>query len=304
MGFFRRRKVEEIKIEIKELNIPDEIDSLKKNNVDEKLEEFKSFDLEKKKNYIVNCFLKFQKKNYDLLNNYYICKIFSRIALKDRDFNMQMMSIDKQINKIRKEYEELQKKVNHIKYSEKFNEEELLSSYDIVNNLNLFQKGIVVNLDDAKRKYFNFLKIATVNVCLNKTNQELETLYQNLSSLLNEYKNLNEAAEYIYYNSGILITKTINSLLSTINDYGNVEYIKNYDLKYFLKSDVVITLELTEWIDIYNKMKFVIKIINDNESISKLEFLNNFVQFEIRYLILMMFMETNKDNKKISSFNI
>jgi hypothetical protein len=215
-----------------------------------------------------------------------------------------MMAMDKHINRVRREYEDLQKRVNVVKYNEGVSEDEIFDTYEKVKEILLFHKGIQNNFDDLRRKYYNYLKIATVNVCMNKSNYDLENMYKNLSAFLNDYKNLNEAAEYIYYNSGVLIVQTISSLVNALSEANNQEHIKTYNYQYFSKSEVVIALELTEWIDIYNKIKFVLKMANEAVISNNLEFKNNYQKFEMRYLILMMYMETNRKGKQIVNFNM
>lgn len=290
MGLFRRRKVEEINLEIKETRNK-EIDEkfLYSEKKEIEVDGFSSLPGENKKKYLDKSFNAIQKKNYDIINSYYLCKIFAKVALKDKDFNQEMMRLDKNINRVRKEFADLQKKVNEVKFNEETNDELLNSTYEKHNAIAAFQKVIAENIEVVRKKYFNYLKIATVNVCLNKSNTELETLNTNLNKFLEEFKNLNVAAEYIYYNSGMLIVQMINALLKMINKQGNEDYIKTYDFNYFLKSDVIITLEVTEWIDLYNKVKFVTREVNKNKEMADV-----FSQFEIRYLILMMYLEVNK----------
>lgn len=295
MGLFKKRKVEEINLEIKDFKHKEveNQSNLYSENKDIKVDRFSILSLDAKREMINNKFLLLQKSNYDLLNRYYLCKVFSRIAIKDKDFNLEMIRIDKNINRVRKELEKLQKQANEIKYTDTTIDDLVGEINEKQRDLENFQKSIIDSVDNVRRKYYNYLKIATVNVCLNKSNFELECLLGDLNNFLDEYKNLNIAAEYIYYNSGVLIVKLINTLVDVINKQANIDYIKTYDFHYFLKSEVVITLEITEWIDLYNKVRFVVKL-NDLEVSKYQEVLDLYKQFEVRYLILMMYIETNK----------
>lgn len=300
MGIFKKKKIEVVNITFKEPN--DKIsDGEGINNVDREMENFKLLDQLQQKERINSEFNSLQKMVYQLLNDYYICKIFSRVALKDKDFNLQMLAIDKHINKMKKDFEELQKQVNKTKY-DLVDADNLLDTYQLARNIYLFYRGIANNIEDAKYKYFNYLKIATVNVCMHKTNQELEDFYKNIAEFLKDYKNLAEAAEYIYYNSGNMITNVINTVIEAINKSNNVEYIKTYNFKYFIKADVIITLSITEWIDVYSKLKFVGKLIDDDKLKGNIN--REMANFEMCYLILMMYVETNKDSKKLANFRM
>lgn len=299
MGLFKskKRKVEEINLEIKDFK-PKEIDNqtnLYSETKEIKTDTFSNLTFAEKKDLINKKFLLIQKVNYDLINKNYLCKIFSKIATKDKDFNIEMIRIDKNINRIRKELDELQKKAKGIKSADSSNDDVIYEINEKQRDLENFQKSISDSIDAIRRKYFNYLKIATANVCLNKTNFELECLNNDLNKFLDDYKNLNIAAEYIYYNSGVLMVKLVNTLVDAIRKQANQDYIKTYDFHYFLKSEVVITLEVTEWIDLYNKVRFVVKI-NELEMNKNQNVIDLFKQFEVRYLILMMYMEANKKN--------
>lgn len=306
MGFFKKRKVEEIHVKIKEPKTKEpskdvELYSEKINYVEET--EFNiAQSLEDKLGIINREFNECLRKNDELTHSYYTMRIYSKIASKDREFNIKILDLDKQINRIRRNQEDLSYQLNNIANKE-LNNDTLEEFYHRITNYQDFQKEIDRRIKNINLRYFSHLKIATVNVTMNKTNKELDSLYQHLNLFLGDFKSLNEAAEYIFFNSGQLIISLVKSLINCFLDYGKEEYIKTYDFAYFLESDVIITLRLTEWIELYNKIKFVMKITIDADLINYLEFRNNFIQFELRYIILMMNMEGRK-NSNIASFNI
>ena len=63
---------------------------------------------------------------------------------------------------------------------------------------------------------------------------------------------------------GISTYKLINTFVMYVKESGNEEYIRLYDRKYFLPSDVVISLDVKEWVELYNKLKFVLRLMNKN----------------------------------------
>ncbi|MFA6628048.1 MAG: hypothetical protein WCT17_05920, partial [Bacilli bacterium] len=77
----------------------------------------------------------------------------------------------------------------------------------------------------------------------------------------------------------------------------NLRYIKAYPSHYFIKSDVVITLSFPEWIELYNRVKFVMKSAVDVNLAHCINFRQVFDQFELRYLILMMNLERSTQQK-------
>ena len=73
-----------------------------------------------------------------------------------------------------------------------------------------------------------------------------------------------------------------------MKESGNQDFINSYDRKYFLPSDVVISLEINEWIELYNKLKFVLRMMNKNNKTTFLSYQELFDTFEAKYAILMM----------------
>lgn len=300
MSWFRKRKVEVIDLKI--------IDNKNNNDVDishfysekndyEK-EGFITSSIDIKKEIIDLGYKKVKKSNYELINEYLLCKIFSKVVLKDKDFNKNIEALDIHIQKVKKEYEQLQKVMNDF-HDNIIDENTYLEVYDKIRSIEAFNRNIKDILLEVKNQHFNLLKIATVNVCLNKSNQDLEILYENLNNFLNDYKNLKEASEYIFYNSGSVILDVVETIISRVSKSKNKEHLKTYDINYFLKSDVVITLDYSEWIELFNKIKFTIKIISDGSLDKDKQLKDKFNAFEMRYLILMMNLETNSKPKKL-----
>ena len=306
MRLFKKHRVEEINLEIKAPRSKEPNKDIPMYSEAINYFELSSYaateDLDQKYNIINNDILQSKRKKEEMMHSYYLCKIFSKIASKDREFNLLLMAIEKYINRLRRDEEDLNRKIKNLKKAE-LNEEVLDDIYVQVDSLVNFQKEINDKISELRLRYFNHLKIATVNATMNKSNTELDNMYKNLNLLLDDFKSLNEAAEYIFFNSGQLIISMVNSLMQCFKDFGKQEYINLYNFRYFLATDVIITLSLKEWIDLYNKIKFVMKITNDADLVNYLEFKNNFIQFELRYVILMMNMEGRK-NSNIADFSI
>ncbi|HHU56381.1 MAG TPA: hypothetical protein GXZ48_06820 [Acholeplasmataceae bacterium] len=198
-----------------------------------------------------------------------------------------MITIDKHLNRLNKEIKSFARDLKVLEqnegnyYSEKLTEKYL--------NIDGFYQSISNKVNDVLKKYFSHMKIATANISMNRSNEELDNIYRNLNTYMQDFKSLNEAAEYIFFNSSQQILKTIDSLIKAIPN-------NDFTFNYFLKTDDIITLELKEWIDLYNKIRFVIKKVDnimDNN-----EFKENYSLFETCYLILMMNMEASKDQIK------
>ena len=65
-------------------------------------------------------------KNNKMLREFYICKIFSRVGLKDLEFNLQIISIDKNVNRIKKDCFNLSRIIDNIKVGLKLDIDKLI----------------------------------------------------------------------------------------------------------------------------------------------------------------------------------
>ena len=290
MGLFKRKKKqkeEQIKIEI--LNetdiISDEINNKEEQNI---VDPTVNKSDEQLLDELFFIFSKIESKNDRITTEYYTIKILSRIGLKNIDFNIQMLSMEKKVNRIKRDCFDLSRIINQIKNGLTYEREGIIKLYNQVNELFAFQNGLFNQLDEINSVSYGHLKISTVSVTINKSHEELEKLYNNICQELKEFTSFEETAEYIFYNSGDFIDNLINTFVKYVKESGNQDFINSYDRKYFLPSDVVISLEINEWIELYNKLKFVLRMMNKNNKTTFLSYQELFDTFEAKYAILMM----------------
>ena len=297
MSLFKRRKKqkqEEINIDLispSESIIEEKPVEEKQETTEDLLKDKSNEELTDELIYIFN---KIVNKNDRIITEYYTIKILSRIGLKNMDFNLQMLSIDKNVNRIKKEIFDLTRIIANIKTGLELEREGVLMIYNQVKELFAFQNGVFNQLSEINSVSYGHLKISTVSVTINKTHEELEKLYNNICEELKGFTSFEAASEYIYYNSGDFIDKLINTFVQYVKESGNEDYIKQYDRKYFLPSDVVISLEIKEWIDLYNRLKFVLRLMNKHNKITFISYQELFDAFEAKYAILMMRADNNR----------
>ncbi len=298
MSLFGRKKnkrTEEINLNINLNNdvlFEQETIKVEKENKDTKKENIKTD--EQITTETINIFNQILNKNKNIIKEYYICKILSRVGLKDLDFNLQVITMDKHVNKLKKDCFDLSRILDNVKIGLKLEKEKLLQLYNQVNDLKAFQSGLYNQLIEINNSSYGHLKISTVSVTINKNNEELEVLYNNIAQELKGFKSFEEAAEFIYYNSGDFIMNMVNSYINYIKESNNVDYISMYDKNYFLNSDVIISLEIKEWIELYNKLKFVLKLMSKYDNNIYIECHQLFNIFEAKYAILMMRTERRR----------
>lgn len=296
MSIFRKKKkkkTEEINLVIEETTFEDEEEI-------EKEEEIKQEEIEQSKtdeeliNEIISLFHHVDSKNERVEKENITNKILSRVGLRDLDFNMQVLAMDKHIDRLKKDCFDLKRTVENIKSGLILERPELEKLHKQLVDLTAFQTGILNQLNEVKNATFGQLKISTVAVTMNKSNEELTKLYDNISIELKGFKSFEEASEYIFYNSGSFLDDLTTKLIRYIKGTKNKEYIDKYNKTYFLGSDVVISLEIKEWIDLYNKLKFVLRQVGSYDKKNFDKFLELYDTFEAKYAILMMRTESKR----------
>lgn len=286
MGLFKKFKKK--KTEVIDLNLMNQIINEEKeiekevlisNTKEEKIEENIDLNIILKKNKEIS-------KDFELtLHEYFTCKIFSRVALKDNEFNAQLIEIDKYINTIKRSMYEIDRLIEGYKRD---NNLDLININNKLNDLYLYEKNIKSRFLEMNNSYYGHIKMSTISVCMNKDNESLERFYESIHAFLLKYKGFTEAAEDIYYSSGDFLVDLVSSLVMCIKETRREDYIKKYNFNYFLDSDVIITLEVKEWINLFAKIRFAMKLIQNIEMDKYLNFKFKFDHFEMIYTILMM----------------
>ena len=293
MGLFRRKKTEVIDLE--KLNLIEEeqeknffeekmtIVSEKNNQLNNEKEEIALLDF----NQVLKCQKEINNDFEAILHEYYICKIFSRVALKDSEFNAQLIEINKYINTIKRKMYNIERMLE----SYKRNGEDALTLDELDKSIKdalTYEKIIKSRFKEINDSYYGHIKMTTLSVCLNKGNEGLEKFYESIHSFLSKFRGLTEAAEYIYYSSGDFLTDLVHQLVACIHYCSKGNYDKKYSYEYFLDSEVIITLDIKEWIDLFNKIRFAVKLIQDIEMDKFLSLKEKYDHLETIYAILMM----------------
>ena len=228
-------------------------------------------------------------KGYDnLMYNYYLCKFFSLAVFnKVEDFE-ELSSLERQISNIRQLYDDATAKVKNINEDNNYADNYLEELYSKIEEAYDNYLGLLSRIDETRRNKYNTLKLSSLAVILNKNGEELEKMDNRFVHFINSFKSLEEASDYIYVNSGELATSLVNSLIRCVQSSNKEEFKKQYNLYYFLKSDVIICLELNEWVELYNKVRHCVNTLRNVDIANYIDFQGYLEEFEIRYLILMI----------------
>ena len=228
-------------------------------------------------------------KGYDnLLYNYYMCKFFSIAVLKDEEDYIDMASLEKQMASIRELYDDIDARVKNLKEEKDYADNYLKQLYQDIKHGYEIYLGLSSRVNETRRNKYNSIKISSLAAIINKTGEELEKMDKRFMLFLNSFKSLEEASDYIYVNSGELITNLVNSLVRCSQTANKKEYQNLFNIYYFLKSDVILCLSLSEWVELYNKIRHCVNVLRGVDVANYIDFQNYLDEFEIRYLLLMI----------------
>ena len=220
-----------------------------------------------------------------ILHEYYLCKIFSRVALKDNEFNAQLIEIDKYVNTIKRKMYNIERMIDAYRRDITLDINDI---YESVVSLQVYERNIKSRFLEINDSYYGHIKMSTLSVCLNKDDEGLERFYESIHNFLSKYKDLTEAAEDIYYSSGDFLVDIVRKIVICIKESRRRDLIEKYTFSYFLESDVIITLDIKEWINLFNKIRFSMKLIQDVEMDKYLIIKEKYDYLEVIYSILMM----------------
>lgn len=233
----------------------------------------------------------FEKKYHQTLHKYQFLKLFSRAALKNANFNERTLKLDKEINRFKKTYDEVRKRADVLRHLKEEGETEAL--YRKLSALFDYGKQLNKELTNYQQTYFPRLKIASYSLCSDMSPGEIENLNKAVNKMLEEFKNIQEAYDYIVYNSGDLLNETVDAFVAALKNSANPKY-REYDRKYFLASDYVMVLNFSEWVDLFTKLHYIKRIAKDIELFDYLHFKNHYQELEKRYAILLIYNEMNR----------
>ncbi|MDD3382722.1 MAG: hypothetical protein PHT83_04410 [Bacilli bacterium] len=297
MGKNKQKEINVTKIENEVLEANQKLD-VKNNTFEEAYSEQLDFDFRFKfddgldknqlKNLVRKHYIDLEKNKNNLIQKYYIYRIFEYSISKKDELVSLLDTIETHISLINVNYEKLKKEIERYEIDDK----QISSNYiyDRLNQFHLFNLDLEKNLEDVQKIYYKKLRAVSFSICSNKSNVELNNLVLKIKEFILEYRDLDTAVSYITYHSVALINDTVSQILKILDKRSK----ENYDVKYFINSDVLVCLSMSEWINLFNKFKYAINLYNIDKDIYK-EFYKYFDKLELFYIILLINFERESD---------
>lgn len=287
MWLFRKKKKEE------EVKIEEPVEDTEPTLEEEKQEEKPPVDINEVRGSCTNLLHLVDRQINDIKKDYYLQKVFSLGCIKTDagiiEFRELSIAVENSFDRLNEISSDYNKNINSN------DEEVLLKLQNDLTEFNTKLNSNKVKLVETRNKYFSKLLISSVSPFMNKNNTELELLTNKILRFLADYKNLDDAADRVYLDSGEIVVKTIKALVkyaSTCKD----DVIKNkFKYEYFLDGEVILAMSTGEWINLYNKITYCLKRTVNGQVSSMVAFLKLFNEFELRYIVLMI----QKEGKRV-----
>lgn len=226
-----------------------------------------------------------ETRKKQLLTNYLFLKLFRLSANKDDDFNKDILSLEKYINKFKTDYGIIFNLFLVMKNKSAVSLKEIDEAFDYIQNLFSFIKGLKDDLNVFQNKYFHEFKLSSYTFVRGKSVEEIEDLIERVDKELLKFKNIEEANDYCIYNSGNEITDVVNSLIKLKKKDNN-----SLGYHYFLNQDAIIAFKFNEWIELFIKFNFVLTKLGNSVMYTS-DFKQKYRDLETRYAIVSIYSE-------------
>ena len=233
------------------------------------------------------------KRLQELRKKSLMVKLFSSARCDyDNTFNNEFSAFESYLKKYTNDLMLVSKYFSafRIKYDEKSNTineiiEEVYRLFD-------FSSGLSDDIENIKKKYFNEFKVTSHALIKDKSLDQIEDLIYRVETELASFKTLEEACDYITYNSGKLITSVVKGIIEAKKKIkGDLSY------HFFLQTDEIIAFELPEWIELFVRINYVKEKIGDGIIFSR-DLTNQYRELETKYAVMIIGSEKHEKRQK------
>ncbi|MDD3171220.1 MAG: hypothetical protein PHO86_02745 [Bacilli bacterium] len=253
-------------------------------------------DQDEKRTQISKDLSDFDKKMIDLLHQYHFLNLFSLAVTSSDNYQIDKLSIDKYVEQLVKQYESMKKANNSLKRKKIVTDEMVDEIFYQLSDLHVYYHDLIDDLDKYKKSYYPNLKMASYTFCNEKTYNELIEYYDYVVEEINKYHSLQDTYDYICYNTGELITKTISGLISFMKKGLTKNYVAKFSMEYFLENEIIMYYDYPKWINLFSKINYVIKK-SDKAIFEDKNFISNYQELEKKYIIVLIYNESQTMRK-------
>ncbi|HOI46313.1 MAG TPA: hypothetical protein PLR26_01145 [Bacilli bacterium] len=238
-----------------------------------------------------------------IIRDYYIIKLFSYIATDANTLRDKIYSLDLFYFEYMKDVERLKDMIDAV-----VDDIFIKETYLTIKKFILLLQNKKVQLSDfifnIRADHYENIKVATLGIVHNKSSEDIKKYYDDIAEMIKTYKNVQEAAEYIYFNSADDLNEAIGLFATLAPTKSNFDIKKPNSLEYFKKYQYVLTLSMREWVELINNMKFALKTIGKVDEMKFDRAKRKYDSLEKKYFILMLYFELVANDKSLKNFEM
>jgi hypothetical protein len=238
-----------------------------------------------------------------IIRDYYIIKLFSYIATDTNKLREKIDTLDLFYFEYMKDVDSLKIKIDAIN-DNLFIKDTYLSTKKFILLLQNKKVQLCDFIFNIRSDHYENIKVATLGIVHNKSSEELKKYYDDITSMIKAYKNIQEAAEYIYFNSTDDLNEAIGLFSKLASTKAKVEPKKLTSIEYFKKYSYVLTLSMREWVELINNMKFALKTIGNIDQMKYDKAKRKYEMLEKKCFILMLYFELVANDKSLKNFEM
>ena len=225
-----------------------------------------------------------EKKINILYKDFLFLKLFHLSAKKSESFTRDFNAFDYYINKFRTDIFNLKRFFNNFRVQMDVTGNAIDEVYNDVNNLYDYLVGLTSDLQDLRKNYYHEFKLTSHALTKDKTIAGYEDLINRVEIEISKFKSIEEANDYIIYNSG-------NEIIDFVEEFLNVKTNQKNKLTYhyFLQTDAIIAFKYHEWIDLFVKFNYVMNKLKDVNYSKKFE--EKYRNLETKYTVITIYNE-------------
>jgi|GEM_PF-2443721 len=238
-----------------------------------------------------------------IMRDYYIIKLFSYIALDETTLKEKLYHLDTFYFEYMKDIENFGLAVDALIQDASYEARyfELKQFIVLIQNKRMQLTDFIFNI---RLDHYENIKVATLGIVHNKTGDEIKQYYDDIASIIKSFKDIREAAEFIYFNSGEELTDAIDFFLKLGYAKENQDLKRLSSLEFFKKYTYVLTLTMREWVELINNMKFTIKTIGKIDTMRLDRAKKKYEALEKKCFILMLYFELVASDKSLRNFEM
>lgn len=228
-----------------------------------------------------------ETKINNIYRDFLFLKLFNLSAKQDDEFLKDYNALNHYINKFLNDLANVKRFLNSFRGQMDRTGYSIDEVYNEVNNFYDYLTGLNSDINDLKKKYYPEFKLTSHTLVKDKTIEEYEDLIYRVENELRNYKDIEEAYDYIIYNSG-------NEIIDLVYEFLNTKLKQPIKLTYhyFLQTDAIIDFKHHEWVDLFVKFNYVMKKLS-GVTYSK-RFIEMYRNFETKYTIITIYNEISR----------